>query len=465
MAHRFKEYITNQNMLFGPNIKEWLPRDHLAYFIDELVENLDLGEIEDYYLKKSRAGQAAYDPRLLLKLLIYGNCTGIRSSRKLEQATFDIVGFRILSRDQHPDHDTIARFRRVHAGAIKNIFLQVVMFCKKSGMVKMGHLSIDGTKIKGNANKSKSRNYKDLIMSERRLKAEIDRMMDECEQVDREEDELYGDGNGATRIPEHLLDPKKRLKFIRDCIKEMEEEAKEAKKKYKEEKEERHKEDTEWMEENDEKFERRPPKNISDKPTEEIITSRRNPTDYDARIMRHSQTGGYIVGYNAQAAVDAESQIIVAADLTNQSNDKQLAPGMLEEVIKNTGMTPTFLTADTGYWSERDIVKLEKMGVDPYIPPSQNSKGKRFIRSSKGRITITEDMRDKLETKTGKSIYRKRKTIVEPVFGQIKSCMNFTSFLMRGLEKVQAEWQMVCLSFNILKLFRQKVNIKSLCLE
>jgi transposase len=452
MSRMFRSYNMNQPMLFAPDVREWLPSEHLAYFISDVVESMPLKEIYESYQSRHSRGAPPIDPRLLLKLIIYGYCSGTRSSRRIEKATYENVAFRVLACDEHPDHDSIASFRSRHIKALSQIFVDVLKLCQKAGLVKMGHVSLDGTKIKANANKSKSRHFEDLKKSEAELEKEVSSILAEAAEIDAEEDRKYGKGKRGEEMPKHLQDRKKRLQIVQDLVAKMEEEAKEKRREYAKEKAKKKTEDDAWMEESGTKIERRPPKNPTDKPTEEVITARRNPTDYDSCIMKESQTGGYIQGYNCQAAVDDKSQIILAVEVENQPNDKQLAPGMMEKVQANTGVLPTFLTADNGYFSERDIVTLEKMGIDPYIPPTEKGEGKRKINASGGTRTITTFMRDKLESKTGASIYKLRKSTVEPVFGQIKEAKGFRSFLLRGLEKVRGEWELMALSHNLMKL-------------
>jgi len=454
MSRRFRPYNINQPMLFSTDARDWLPENHLSNFISDIVEKMPLKEIYDAYESRFGRGAPPIDPRLLTKLLIYGYCTGVRSSRRIEKATYEDVAFRILACNEHPDHDSIASFRGRHIKALPAIFLHVLNLCKKAGLVKMGHVSLDGTKIKASANKSKSRHHEDLMKSKSKLEEEIESILAEAAALDAEEDKKYGKGKRGDELPDHLKDRKKRLKLIDELMEKMEAEAKQKQRDYQKEKAAKASEDSDWERLTGQKIERRPPNNPTGKSTGEVITSRRNPTDYDSRIMKDTQTGGYIQGYNCQAAVDSDSQIIVAAEVENQTNDKQLATKMMEKLEATTGQLPTFLAADNGYFSERDIVKLEHMGIDSYIPPTENSKGKRYIQRGRTKITITDFMRQKLTGKTGRALYKKRKITSEPVFGQIKDICKFRSFLLRGLEKVRAEWTLMTISHNIMKLHR-----------
>lgn len=452
MARNFRSYNINQPLLFESNPRDWLPDGHIAFFISDIVESMDLSFIYNSY--RMKAGRPAYDPRLMLKLLIYGYSKGVRSSRAIERATVDDVAFRVLAANNHPDHDSIAEFRRRHLEAFHAIFLNVLDLCGKAGLLKCNHVSLDGTKVKANAKKSKSRKYPELLKSREELEFEVQMIIDQAEEIDRTEDKLYGKGKRGDEIPPELKNKKKRKALIDRLVAEIEKEAKAKVKEYPSKKEEMKKEDDEWMAETGLKFERRPPKNPTGKPVEKIIESRRNPTDYSSRIMKQSSTGGYIQGYNCQAAVDVESQVIVAADVFNQTNDKGLSRPMLDQSIKNTESVPQQFSADNGYYSERDIVWLEKKSVDPYIPPTEDSKGKRRIKTPDGVKTVTDCMREKLKTEDGKAIYGLRKMTTEPVFGQIKEIRQFRSFLLRGLDKVKAEWQLIAVAHNIGKLHR-----------
>lgn len=455
MSKVFRGYDVRQPLLFATDLREWLPESHLVHFISDVVESLDLAEIYKSYAPRDTRGAPPIDPRLMLKVLIYGYSVGIRSSRKLEKATYEDVGFRILCCDQHPDHDTIASFRKRHLKALHGLFVQVLRLCQEGGLVKLGHVSLDGTKIKANAKKSKSRTYTKLKKSERELTSEIDTILAEAQAVDAEEDRRYGKRRGD-ELPERLQDLKNRREVIKELLGKIKKEAKSKRAEYKAEKKRKKQEDDDWFAETGERIESRPPNNPIGKPIEDVVPARRNPTDYDSRVMKDHQTGGYIQAYNCQAVVDADSQVIVAVEVTNQTNDKQLAPTMMAAVKENTGRFPETLTADAGYFSERDIISLEKSGIDPYIPPTIKSKGKRTINVGRNlrRTTVTGFMREKLSSKTGERIYRARKTIVEPVFGQLKAQRNFRQFLLRGQSQVRGEWQLAAICHNLGKLHR-----------
>ncbi len=451
MAKEFRECGIDQMFLLPPDIREWLPEGHRAWFISQTVDALDISRMEQSYWSKTGAGPRAYAPRMMLKLLIYGYSVGLRSSRKLEVATHEQVAFRVLSAGQHPDHDTIASFRKENLSEVQGLFLQILGICKKAGLVKMGRLVLDGTKVKASANKSKSRTYQQLNESEAELKIQVREALEEAERIDAEEDELYGKGKTEEYLPEELATHEKRLKVIEALKKKIEAEAESEKQRIKAEVIKRREEDRQWKEKTGEKFEGRYPQEPGVGKKSLIAESRRNPTDFDSRNMKESQTGGFIQGYNCQAVVD-EGQIIIATQVTNQNNDKGLASVMMEQVKENTGELPEKLSADSGYFSERDLVRLD--AIDCYIPPLERDKGKRLITAGDEKITITEAMRRKLQTLEGETLYRKRKSIIEPVFGQIKETQSFRSFCLRGIEKVTAEWGLVAMCHNLNKLFR-----------
>jgi transposase len=456
MAREFRESNIEQMYLLPPDIREWLPQKHRAWFVSQTVEALDLTRMEEKYQSKSGAGPRAYAPATMLKVLVYWYCVGVRSSRKLELATHEQVAFRVLSAGQHPDHDTIARFRRENLGEIEGLFLQVLGLCKKAGLVKLGRVVLDGTKIKASANKSKSRTYEQLNKSEEDLKRQIREALEDAERIDQEEDELYGKGKTEEYLPEELASYEKRAELIKELKKKIEEEAVLEKEKVREEVKKRREEDKQWELDTGQKFEGRYPQEpgVGKKPL--ISESRRNPTDFDSRIMKENRTGGFIQGYNCQAVVD-ENQIIIAVKVTNQNNDKALAPVMMEEVRKNTGELPQNLSADSGYFGERDIVRLAP--IDCYIPPLEKDKGKRLVEIGDKKITLTEAMKQKLQTSDGKEFYRKRKSTIEPVFGQIKESQFFRAFLLRGMKKVAAEWNLVAMCHNLIKLFRAQSQL------
>ena len=447
----FREYNLNQPLLLPQDLREWLPEDHLAHFILDLLAEakLDLSAIYAAYATR-RGGQPPYHPRMLVALLLYGYCIGVRSSRKIERATYTDAAFRMLAGDQHPDHDTIAEFRRRHLQELAGLFVQVLRLCQKAKLVALGHVALDGTKERANASKHKAMSYERMEKSEAELAAEVERMLAEAEAVDRAEDAQYGKGVRGDELPEDLRFKQKRLATIRKAMKSLEAEAKE---KAEVKRAERAAEE-----------ERLRVEGKSAPPRQEISETvepkaQRNFTDPESRIMKDGATKSFEQCYNAQAAVDAKAQIIVAAAVTQEANDKQQVKPVVEAIQRNCdGAAPKKLLADNGYFSEANVEYLQGEGIDPYLATGRLKHHEKAPPAPRGRVpksaSIKDRMARKLRTLRGRATYSKRKEIVEPVFGQIKGARGIRQFLLRGLEKVTAEWTLICLTHNVLKLAR-----------
>ena len=448
---RFKPYQPNQLFLLPPDMKQWLPEDHLVYFIMDVVGQLDLNTIYRSY-DNSKGGQPPYDPRMIVALLLYSYCIGLPSSRKIEKATYERVAFRILTADQHPDHDTIAEFRKRHLKALGGLFVEVLRLCQQVGLVKLGHVSLDGTKVKANASKHKAMSYGRMEKKAEELEAEVKRLLTEAQAVDDAEDAEYGKGKRGDELPKDLRFKQDRLRKIKEAMKSLEQQAKaeaDAKRE-----EIRRKELS--LEKEGRKRKGKKPKEPTDDPDSK---AQRNFTDPESRIMKDGASKSFEQAYNCQAAVDEKSQIIVATNVTQQTNDKQQVEPMVETIKKNTGgQTPKKLSADTGYFSESNIEYLEGEEIDSYVATGRDKHGDQPKPPPRGRIpkdlTKKERMTRKLRTKKGRETYSKRKKIVEPVFGQIKEARGFRRFSLRGLGNVMSEWDLICLTHNLLKLFR-----------
>lgn len=449
MKKTFRPYQPNQQFLLPPSLKDWLPDDHPVHFINEVVDRLDLSAIYNDY--RERRGQPPYDPRMMVKILIYAMTKGIHSSRKIERALYEDVGLRYLSANQQPDHWTISDFRRRHIVALGDLFVQTVRLAQRAGLVKLNHVAIDGTKIKANASKHSAMSYARMEKEEKRLREEVRRMLEEMERNDQAEDELYGASNGYS-LPEHLATAQKRLEAIEKAKAELEAEAREkAQRKQAEQKEKAEKQGKTHRP-------RKDPKKAKPKAREQ-----RNFTDPDSRIMKDSDEA-FIQGYNAQAVVNAQSQIIVAADLTNQAGDCPHLRGQVEQVKRNTGKKPKEVSADAGYYSDDNVQYLESQGITAFIPPDKVKHSEwRDQKSPRGRIpknmALKDRMRRRLKTKRGRERYKLRQTSVEPTFGHIKEHMGLRQFLLRGLSKVRSYWRFVCAVHNILKLFTAGVRL------
>ena len=443
----FREYNPDQLFLLPPDMKEWLPEGDLSYFIMDVVRGLDLSSIYDDY-DDSAGGQPPYDPEMMVSLLLYGYCVGLPSSRKLERATYDSVSFRVLSANQHPDHDTIASFRQRHLKALSKLFVQVLRLCRKAGLVKLGHVSLDGTKVRANASKHKAMSYGRMEKKVVELEAEVAQLLKRAESTDAQEDALYGKGKCGDELPDELRYRESRLRKIKEAMNVLEHEAEDKAQAKKDKKRNRKK--------GNRKLPGRKGQEHSVKPDSK---SQRNFTDPDSRIMIDGATKSFEQSYNCQAAVDDKAQVIVATNVTQQANDKRQMKPVIEKLKENTGgRKPRKLSADTGYFSEDNVINLEDEGIDGYIATGRQKHGEKSLAVPRGRIpasaTVKERMSRKLRTIKGRCTYSKRKQVVEPVFGQIKQARGFRQFLFRGLEKVEAEWDLICLTHNLLKLFR-----------
>jgi transposase len=447
MGKTFRSYDMNQQLLLPPDLREWLPADHLAYYISDVVESLDLSGILKVYEEGDGRGRPPYHPAMMVKLLIYGYCTGKMSSRKLERATHEDVPFRVLSCNQHPDHDSIAGFRKRHLQELGRLFVQVLQLCEQAGLVKLGHVAIDGSKIKANASKYQSFSYARMKDTEQELAAEVERLLGEAQRIDEEEDELYGPSKRGDELPEELRDPETRLAKIRSLIAELEAEAKAAAEQERVEKE---------KPEVGAKSYRRRKWEVSEQG--EILPlpkSKRNLTDPDSRMMKDLVTQSYQQGYNVQIGVDAQAQIIVGAKVVQAGNDQQQLVPLLQEVAQNLGRMPEAASADGGYFSAAALTHEALSGVNLHVPPNQREPDLAALTEPlPAGASVQQQMWQKLKSAEGRAIYNLRQAIVEPVFAQIKHIRGFRQFLLRGLAQVEAEWLLVCMTHNLLKLFR-----------
>ena len=435
-AQRFREYNPNQDFLLPPSLREWLPSDHLANFISDVVDTLDLSEITNAY-DNSQGGQAPFHPVLMSKLLLYAYCVGVPSSRRIEKNTYEVIPFRVLSANQYPDHDTIAEFRKRHLVALSRIFLQVLLLCQKAGLVKLGHVALDGTKVKANASKQKAMSYEHMQKKADELEAEIARLLAEAEATDTAEDTRYGKGKRGDELPDELRYRERRLKKIQEAKRALEEEARQ-----------------EAQAAQPAADKAKVGADVRVKPK-----AQRNFTDPDSRIMRDGATKAFEQAFNGQVAVDSANQIIVAAGVTQECNDKQQVEPMVERMRANLGgACPKLMTLDNGYYSDDNVEFLRGAGIDAYIATGRVKHGEASPPAPRGRIpkglTEKERMARKLRTIKGRCTYARRKEIAEPVIGQIKEARGFRRFLLRGSGKVDAEWLLICLTHNLLKLFR-----------
>lgn len=433
MSKTFRPYEPDQIFLMPASLREWLPSNHLAYFVSDVVGQLDLSAITERYAREER-GYPPYHPVMMVKVLLYAYCTGVASSRKIEKHLCEDIAFRVLAANNTPDFRTISDFRKDHLKALAGLFLQVLRLCQKTGLVKLGHVALDGTKVKANASKHKAMSYKRMKEEESRLESEVMELLKKAEVVDEEEDQRYGKNKRGDELPKELAFRESRLKKIREAKASLEAEAQ--------------------LKATEEGKDRVP----EDK-------AQRNFTDPDSHIMPAAGGKHFVQAYNAQAAVDSAHQIIVAAEVTNNPSDRRQAEPMMEVLKNNTGQLPCQMSADAGYFSSDTVNNLTAQGIDVYIPPGKIGHRLTLQPAPRGRIpkslSIADRMRRKLRTKKGRECYGLRKELPEPVFGQIKQARGFRQFLLRGSGKVSSEWKVICTGHNLLKLFQAREELLS----
>jgi transposase len=463
MSRIYLSYDPEQRLLLPPDLREWLPEGHLALFISDVVDELDLSAIVRVYESGDGRGRPPYHPLMMVKLLVYAYCIGRVSSRKIEKATYEDVAFRVLACNQHPDHDSIAQFRKRHLLELAGLFVQVLRLCERAGLMKLGHVAIDGSKLRANASKHKAMSYERMCEKEQQLTSEVARLLGEAQAADEAEDRQHGKGHRGDELPADLARRESRLRKIREAKAALEEEARQRAAVEAAEAEAKIEARKKVAEETGKKVRGRPPQVVNVAEAKPDPKAQRNFTDPESRIMKDSATGSFEQSYNAQIAVDGTAQIIVAASLTQAANDKQQLVPVLEEVKSNVGRLPEKVTADAGYFSTTAVTNEALSSIDLYVTPDSGKKTEQVEESSSQEPAaaevakaVTEQMREKLKTSEGREVYKQRKMIVEPVFGQVKEVRGFRRFSFRGLQKNTAEWQLVCLTHNLLKLFRRR---------
>ena len=435
MAKGYRSYQPDQDLLLPPSLRDWLPEDHLVYFVSDMVDQLDLTKIHAVYQDELR-GQPPYDPSLMTKLLVYGYCVGVFSSRKIQKRLREDVPFRVLAAGNAPDFRTISDFRKIHLEALQGLFEQVLAMALESGAMKLGRVSLDGTKIKANASKHKAMSYGRMKEKEQQLKEEVQQLLAQAEAADAAEDERHGRDRRGDELPEELQRRESRLAKIKQAKKVLEQRARD-----KAAAEGKSAEEVKKV-----------------KPGEK---DQYNFTDPESRIMMGAD--GFVQGFNAQAAVEPTMQLIVGQQVTQEANDKeQLAP-MVETMEQQSGQRPQAILADNGYCSDENLEFLEsahrpEKKIEGFIATGKSKHGEHRQPCKPGPLpkgaTRVDRMKRKLQTKAGKAVYAARKCVVEPVFGQIKQARGFRQFLLRGLKKVQGEWALLCMTHNILKVYR-----------
>jgi transposase len=430
MAKTYRPYCPDQMLLLPPSLQDWLPENHLSYFVSDVIDNLDLSEIESVYEREDR-GYPPYHPHMMTKVLVYAYCVGLFSSRKIQKHLMEDVAFRVLAAGNQPDFRTISDFRKIHHKALEDLFQQVLRLAMKAGAIKLGRVALDGSKVKANASKHKAMSYGRMKKEERALKEEVRNLLARAKAADEEEDRRYGKDKTGDELPEELNRRETRLKRIREAKRALEQKARE--------------EASKDGKDEDEAKQAKP----EDK-------AQYNFTDPESRIMKGPDS--FVQAFNTQIAVEQDSQLIVGQAVTQETNDKKQITPMVDVIQKQAGQKPAELLADSGYCSENNLKYLQRKKISTYVATNRQKHGRQQPACKRGPLpkgsTIVDRMTRKLQTKSGAKVYAARKSIVEPVFGQIKHARGFRQFLMRGIEKVKAEWALVCATHNILKLYR-----------
>ena len=453
MSKQFRDWSANQQWLFPPSPQDWLPEGHLVYLILDVVGDLDISSILAHY-EKSPQGQPPFNPRMMLALLFYSYCSGVLSSRKIMQRCEDHAAFRIIVASDIPNFRTISDFRKIHFESFQTLFVEVVKLCGEAGLVQLGQLALDGTKIKANASRHKAMSYDRMAAEEQRLQQEIADLMAQAAAADAAEDAQHGAHRRGDELPEELRRRESRLAKIKDAKRRLEERARAAAQAKADELAAQGK--TPMVD----------PQTVLPEPQDQI-----NFTDPESRIMKTSNKGWDQCG-NAQAVVSAD-QVIVACDVTDQANDVQQVEPLLEQLQENLqAMGSSVLTSDdiptvrpallgdAGYYSESNTQAIEAAGLDPFLATQRLKHHERLpdeddnATCNNSDLTPKQRMAKKVRSKRGRETYSRRKVMVEPVFGQIKGVRGIRQFSMRGMKKMRGEWALICLTHNLLKLFR-----------
>jgi len=474
---RFKEYDPDQTFMFAPSMADWLPADHVVKFVMDAVKVLDLTRIYETYEDGDKGGRPAYSPQMLTSVWIYAHMIGIRASRRLERALYESIPFRILSGNQQPDFWTLNNFRTTHREVLGDLLVQTVQIGRDLGLVPMKQTAIDGTRLQANASRHSAMSYGRMEEKAKALQEEIEQYLQACDEADEQDDARFGK-RGSYVLPEHLKHPARRLAAIKEAKAALEQQARE---RAGAEQDQRRAQ----AERKGRVFHPRldPEKAVPD------AKAQRNFTDPESRIMC-KKGKDVIQGYNAQAAVDADTQFIVAADLTNQAADAPHLLSMLEQIESNTGTVPQEITADAGYFSERNVEEAEKRlpNCDVFIPPDRQKRCAADSQAEAAEVHTEHDhgpppsgtesaaqsaadssevkpksaavrMREKIGTDHGRQRYKLRRCSVEPVFGQIKGARGFRQFLHRGLEKTRHMWRFECAVHNLLKILASRKKL------
>ncbi|MBI1313501.1 IS1182 family transposase [bacterium] len=441
MSKTFRKWAPDQMWLLPPSPRDWLEDGHLVYVRLDVVGEMDLAPFFERY-RDSVSGQPPFHPQMMVTLLLYAYCKGVFSSRKIMSRCREDIAFRVIVGEDIPDFRTISDFRKDNLEHLQSLFVQTLLVCQQAGLVKLGRVALDGSKVKANASRHKAMSYERMLSEEQRLQQEIADLLAAAKQADEDEDARFGDRHGE-ELPDELKRRETRLEKVRQAREAVAEQARQKARQH-----------VEQM-----KAEGRQPRTDPDKVVPQP-TDQRNFTDPESKIMKVSNKGFDQCG-NAQIVVD-ENQVILAADVTNQANDVRQVEPLLEQLQSNVaagglqGELKEFL-ADAGYYSDSNLQTLLETQLDPYLATGRLKHNEQLPPAPRGRIpdelSPKQRMARKLRTKRGRETYAKRKWMVEPVFGQLKACHGFRQFLLRGLKKMQGEFTLLCLTHNLLKAF------------
>jgi len=431
MPTRYRPYRPDQSFLLPPSPKDWLAEDHLVYFISETVDRMDLSGFYRRYEGDGRRNRP-FDPRMMVKVLLYGYATGTFSSRKLAKKLEEDVALRVLGAGNFPAHRTICEFRQRHLKEFQELFVELVRIARETGMIRMGTVAVDGAKVKANASKHKAMSYKRMKKEDERLRGEIEQLTEQAARVDAEEDRIYGEDRRGDELPEELRRREDRVAKIEAAMKRLK-----ARQAEEDRRRGRHEGDDRKSPRGGRKFKRE-----FGEPKEK---AQDNFTDPDSRIMMSK--GSFQQCYNTQIAVDDGSQLIVATGMTQNAADNRQLLKLVDQTQKNTKARPQRLLADAGYRDEESFRVLESSGIEAYI--SLGREDKKAPQEPTPELPASWRMHEKLQTEAGRAQYRRRKAIVEPVFGWVKQVLGFRRFSLRGIEKVSGEWDLVCLAVNL----------------
>ena len=432
MGKSYRPYYPDEELLLPPSLRDWLPENHLAYFVSDVADNLDLSGMDAVYGNEKR-GQPPYNPLMMTKVLLYGYCVGVFSSRRIERRLVEDIAFRVLAAGNQPNFRTISDFRKIHLVTLEGLFEQVLKIALEAGAMKVGRVAVDGTKVKANASKHKAMSYDRMLEKEKQLKAEVKQLLAQAEAADAAEDQQYGKDRRGDELPAELQRRETRIKKIQEAKRAIERRA----------------------------HDKAAAEGADSQQARPKDKDQYNFTDPQSRIMKGAD--GFVQAYNAQAAVEPKLQLIVGQTVTQAANDKEQLIPMLATMEEQSGQRPDDILADSGYCSEKNLEALDseenpERRVDGYIATERQKHDEYKESCPKGPLpkeaSRVDRMRRKLRTKAGKAVYAARKAIVEPVFGQIKQARGFRQFLLRGIDKVRGEWSLVCLTHNILKMYR-----------